>query len=218
MRKIILLSFVCLSAQVFAQKSFFGSDAGVDVANQRVHVEIYNQNSSPNPYGLQPFVSNSFFQNIVRPAAGIFYHLGINEKMGVRFKAQYLCLGYKNKWANPDRVEINYLYLPVTFHYSILPKFSLSAGPYLCFTLGGTRIYQQDITGVYHKNDNGLEFGVEYDVFKNVAIGTRYILGLKNIWLNDNIGQPYAGGSVGRTEYTNRALQLTLIYKFKKPS
>jgi hypothetical protein len=217
MGKIILLLFVCISSNLIAQKSFFGVDAGLDVANQRVHVNYYNYSytsSSSQPTPAQP-ISTFFFQNLLRPTYSVFFQKNFNEKMGVRVKAQYLALGYRNAGSDPDRVEINYLSFPVTFNYSI-KNFHLNTGVYLTFTLNGTRINGQEITKTYHKNDNGLLFGVEYDVYKNFAIATSYIFGLKNIWLNDKIGQPYLG-IIGTTHYTNRALQFTLIYKFKKP-
>jgi hypothetical protein len=223
MRKFILLSMVCFSTEIFAQKSFFGVDAGVNVANQRVHVNYtnnysYNYLSTPGqPFSPAQPISTFFFQNIVRPAFGGFYHKNINEKMGIRVKAQYLGLGYLNKGAYPDRVEINYLSFPLAFYYSITEKFHLNAGAYITFTMNGTKINGQEITKTYHKNDNGVLFGAEYDVYKNWAIAAGYIFGLKNIWLNDQIGQPYVG-TIGTTHYTNRALQLTMIYKFKKTS
>jgi hypothetical protein len=209
LKKTLLLLLAGASC-AFAQKSFFGVDAGVNLANQRVHEEYFQSVS----YGT-PMISTSFFQNVVRPSVGLFYQIGIGEKMGVRFKAQYLCLGYKNKGGIPDRLEINYLCFPVTFHYSITPKLGVTVGPYLCFTLGGTKVNGKEITSTYHKNDNGLNLGFEYEVYKNISLGANYILGLKNIWLNDNIGQPYYG-TIGETQYTNRAMQFTVIYKFKK--
>jgi hypothetical protein len=215
MEKIILLSLVCLSTKILAQKSFFGLESGFALANQRVHTEYYYQIINYNN-PLQPHVSTSFFQNNLRNSYGFFYHLGLNDKIGIRFKAQHLGLGYKNPLGDPDHLEINYLCLASTFNYSITPTFTVGAGPYLSFTLGGTKINGQKITQIYHKNDNGLVFGAEYDFYKNFAISARYLFGLKNIWLNDKIGQPYVG-AIGQTAYTNRALEFALIYKIKKP-
>ena len=86
---------------------------------------------------------------------------------------------------------------------------SLTAGAYLSFTINNTSydsgLGAQSITSVYHKNDFGFILGAEHDLYKNIGLRLNYIVGAKNIWLND---------VSGTYKYTNRALQLTLIYKF----
>src|SRR5262249_32180895 len=117
--------------------------------------------------------------------------------------------GYKDKNAPVDNLSIDYLAFPVVFQYMASKHLSFNTGPYLSFTLGGTKINNEDITKTYHKNDFGFSVGPEHDVYKNLSLAANYIIGTKNIWLNDQ------GGTV---KYTNRALQFTLIYKFRKPS
>ncbi|HTH54551.1 MAG TPA: porin family protein [Cyclobacteriaceae bacterium] len=208
MRKVILLSFVCLSVEVFAQRSFFGVDAGINVANQRMR----------NHYDNDPPSISIFYQNTVKPTFGIFYQYGFNEKMGLRLGAHFWGLGYSNINSFTGDVSINYLTLPLTFQYSATPHLSFNAGAYLSFTLGGSRFNNEDITKTYHHNDDGLVFGGEHDLYKNLAISVKYIWGLKNIWLNDTQTLPSIPPITIHTNYTNRALQITLIYKFKKPS
>lgn len=199
---------VCLSTETFAQKSFFGVDAGINVANQRTQ---FYQDSNPPSY-------SQFFQNTIKPTFGVFYQYAFSEKMGLRLNAQYMGLGYDNSNIQGRSVSINYLTLPLTFHFSVNKHLSFNAGPYLSFTLGGTRINNDDITKTYHHNDDGIIIGGEHDLYKNFALRVNYVWGLKNIWLNDALTIPYAPPVTIHTNYFNRALQLTLIYKFKKPS
>lgn len=202
MRKFMLLSFVCLSAEIFAQKSFFGAEAGINVANQREHFRILSQ----------VYSGTQFFENSVRPAMGIFYHRALSEALAIRLQVNYMGLGYSQSGAGKSNLDINYLTLPISIRYSANRKMNFSIGSYVSFTLGGSKINGEEITKTYHKNDFGFSVGGEYDVYKNFALAANYFIGTKNIWLADK-------DSFGNTfNYTNRALQLTLIYKFKKPS
>lgn len=202
MKKHSFLFFLTLiSWQAQSQKSFFGVDAGINVANQRVYVDF-------------GFGSNStlFFKNTVRPAFGVFYQLDFSNGLAFRANAQYMGLGYKADNATVSNLSINYLTIPLTLFYSVNHHLRFNAGPYVSFTIGGTKINNQDITKTFHKNDFGFGFGAEHDLYKNFALGINYYVGLKNIWLAD------INTSGGTIKYTNRALQFTLIYKFKKPN
>jgi len=203
MRKIILLLIVCSSSQIFAQKSFFGVDAGVNVANHRYVT---------NPSAYSPGPGPVFFQNVVKPSIGIFYQFNFYEKVGIRVDAKYLGLGHKNRFDSRYDVNINYVTFPFSLCYYANKHLVLNAGPYLSFTINNTNVKNQasatiPVTSVYHKNDFGFIMGAEHDVYKNFALSVNYVIGTKNIWLDDQ------GGTI---KYTNRALQFTLIYKFKK--
>ena len=199
MRKIILLSLVCLSTNIFAQKSFFGIDAGINVANQRQVVTYIPINQQ----------SVYFFQNAIKPSFGVFFQHNASDLFFLRAGARYMGMGYTDK--DPaNNLDINYLTLPLSLHYNANKHLSLSAGSYVCFKLGGTKSANVDVAN-YHANDFGFSFGVEHDVYKNFSLSALYFVGLKNIWLND-----VAPGMT--LKYTNRALQISLIYKFKKKS
>jgi hypothetical protein len=203
MKKLLLFPLLCFTSCAFAQKSFFGVDAGINVANQRDHV-LFTYSPIPSPNSQNSAYLNIFYGNTTKASLGFFYHFGFNEKIGLRLNARYMGLGYNSDVQN---VSINYLTFPLSLHYSLTNHLCLNAGPYLSFTIGGANLNGQDITKTYHKNDTGISFGGEHDIYKNFAIGVNYLVGLKNIWLDDQNGT---------FKYTNRALQLTLIYKFKK--
>ena len=211
MKKLIILLLVAYGSRAFAQKSFFGVDAGINVANQRT-VSKYTSNGATIINGV------SFRFNKVEPTFGFFYHFGLSETFGIRLNAQYMGLGYKAKEAGTD-VDINYLTFPLTFHYNVTEHLSFNSGAYVSFTLGGTKINNEDITKTYHKNDYGISIGGEYDLYKNFSLSVNYIIGLKNIWLNENATYPDPVLNIKvNSKYTNRALQFTVIYKFKKQS
>jgi hypothetical protein len=204
MKNRLTFLFTALTSCAFAQKSFFGVDAGVNVATQRV----------VSPYPGSASSSIMFFNNVVKPTFGFFYQYRVSETIALRANAKYMSLGFSEPQTNSfnftvkSNVDINYLTFPLTIHYHANKQLSLNAGTYLSFTLGGTDRANQDVTKTYHKNDFGFSLGAEYDIYKNFAIGMNYFMGTKNIWLNDQ------GGTF---KHTNRALQFTLIYKFKKP-
>lgn len=194
MKGILLLIFLSATTLTYGQKSFWGVNAGVNVANQRVRSSYGN------------LVSTNFYQNSVQPTFGFFYQHGVSELVAIRAGAQYMGMGYKN--SNASDLDISYLTFPVGLHYTGNKHLSLNAGVYLSFTLGGTKVNNEIITKTYHKNDFGISLGAEHDLYKNLALSVNYIIGTKNIWLDDQDGT---------LKFTNRVLQLSLIYKFKKP-
>ena len=207
MKKIILPILICLSAEIFAQKSFFGVDAGANLANQRINLTI------DAPGGTSH--SNSSGAIVLKPTFGVFYHRGFSKNLGVRLGAQYMGMGANANGIQALDIEINYLTLPLTIHYSINDRFSFNAGPYLSFTLGGTRLNNEPITKTFHQNDRGLKFGGGYEFYKNISVNINYVLGLMNVWLADTTTDNVTNTTY-HTEVTNRALQISLIYKFKK--
>src|SRR5882762_9980896 len=153
MKKILLLSFVCCAHCAYAQKSFFGVDAEINAANQRTVSQITYNGGPPLINGV------SFHFNKVQPTFGFFFHYRPSEITGIRINAQYMGLGYKAKVGTS--VDINYLTFPLTFHYNVTKQLSFNSGAYVSFTLGGTKINNEDITKTYHKNDYGISIGGE---------------------------------------------------------
>ncbi len=209
MRKIILFSLVCISSHIMAQKSFFGVDAGVNVASQRTVLTINSPGSTVH--------STSSGAVVTKPTLGVFYQRGLSKNVGVRLGAQYMGMGAKANGYQAKDIEINYLTLPLTIHYSIKNRLSFNAGPYLSFTLGGTRLNNEPITKTFHQNDRGFRFGVAYEFHKNLSVNINYVLGLMNVWLEDTTTDNFTNTTY-HTKVMNRALQLSLIYKFSKNS
>ncbi len=201
MKKIVFVLFGCLPWCAFAQRSYFGIEAGINIANQR-----FVQNAPS-------FIYHADTKNALRPAWGTFFHYNFGDHMAARLSAQFASLGYQSSVNSQYDVTINYLTLPVSFFYRLNKYLSLCAGPYLSFTINNTSYNNGQttvpITSVYHKNDTGYKVGAQFDIYKNWGLAVNYIVGTKNIWLDDFNGS---------MQYTNRAVQLTLIYKFQKKS
>lgn len=208
MKKCLLLSLSCLASCAFAQKSFFGLDAGINVANQRIlsYYEFANGTSNH---------SVAFQFNALRPTFGFFFQREFSSALAIRLSGQYMGLGYNYKGSFGADLNINYLTFPITLNYAVNKHLSFVGGPYMSFTLGGTKVNDQDITNTYHKNDFGFSLGMEHDIYKNLSLGINYFIGTKNIILQDKTTDSF--GDTYSVKNTNRALQLTLIYKFKKP-
>ncbi len=200
MRKIILFSLVSISSNLLAQKSFFGADAGINLASQRTALTINAPGGTTH--------STSSGPDVVKPTFGVFYQRGFSQNLGARLSTQYMSMGIKG-------IEINYFTLPLTIHYSIKNRLSFNAGPYLSFTLGGTRINNEPITKTYHQNDRGFILGGSYEFYKNISLDINYVLGLMNIRLADTITD-ISTNTTYHIKVMNRALQLTLTYKFRK--
>lgn len=207
-KNFFLLAVTFCTSCAFAQKSFFGVDAGFNVANERAVTKVTSN-------GTVLLNSVGFQFNQVAPTAGFFYHLGLSETAGIRVGARYMGMGYKNKADSVTSLNINYLTFPLSFAYHVNERLSFNSGAYLSFTLGGTKINNEEITKTYHKNDFGISLGAEYDLYKNFSMAVNYFIGLKNIWLNDTQALPAFGITIN-SKHTTRALQFTVIYKFKK--
>src|SRR3954471_3498796 len=165
MKKLLLPVFMVCSYCAFAQKSFFGVDAGINVANQRTVSEtVYLPDYTT-------FNNIAFQFNAVKPTFGIFYQYELSNPFALRLKAAYMGLGYNHKGdLGGGDVSINYLTLPVTINYHVTKSLTFLIGSYLSFTLGGTQMTGQPITTTYHKNDFGLSIGGEQDISNNFAL------------------------------------------------
>jgi predicted porin len=195
-----LVSFLCILESGFAQQTFFGLDAGVNLSTLRMQTTTSG-------------VSTVFYNdNVLRSSIGAFYQLGLSNKFSLRLGARYLGLGYKSETTyltTPPSTNIDYLTFQVALNYHITKRLQVAVAPYLSFTIGGTPINNQEITKTFHKNDHGISLGAEYDIYKNFSLGLHYYVGIKNIILNDSLN--------GVEIYdTNRAFQVLIGYKFRK--
>lgn len=202
MKHLLALSLLVsgVVAEVSAQKFSYGMDAGINIANQRV-VSVFFLGAGSNTY---------FYNNLVRPTVSFYSQYNASERLGLRLSLRYSGMGYQIVSPSTSyydyvdkKVRINYLTVPLTLHIAVSDRVSVNAGGYLSFTLGGNDLNGKTATTTFHKNDHGIQLGTEVKVYKDIAIGVSYVIGLKNIWLND-FGDSYI--------QKNRALQLTVSY------
>ncbi len=77
MKKLLFLVLAGCTSSAFAQKSFFGVDAGINVANQRAVSQVISNGTT--------VINDVVFQfNKVAPTFGLFYHFGLSETTGIR--------------------------------------------------------------------------------------------------------------------------------------
>ena len=86
MKKFLLFLFMVYGSCAFAQKSFFGVDAGINVANQRTFF----------PYNSTVGNQIAFHGNVVKPVISVFYQREISNKLEARIKASYAGFGFKD--------------------------------------------------------------------------------------------------------------------------
>src|SRR5437879_5059954 len=109
MKKIFLvLLLTSFSFIAKSQKSYFGIDAGINIATQRVSFPVGN--------GLDPYSTAYYYENIILPTFSIFYQYNVSNIVGVRANVRYMGLGYTLPQTNNSftyianyNININYL-------------------------------------------------------------------------------------------------------------
>ena len=128
---------------------------------------------------------------------GIYYSVGANGQ------------DYK---INHERVNLNYINVPIMLQYKATDKFYLEAGPQFGFLLNAK--YKRDIDGKGNTTDVsdnfkafnfGVAIGAGYQITPQLGINARYTHGLTDIVKNNH---PEIDGKT-------RSLQLGLSYSFK---
>jgi len=202
MKKIILISLVFSTAPLFGQKSFWGMNAGINIASQRVAQTV----------SYSPAKTVMFLQNIETATVGFFYQSHFSNQFALRVNSQYVALGSKTAY----ETDMKYLMYSLSFRYLPNPKIDLNIAPYFSFLLNGKDVSPGNIPidHTYSRNDFGFSFGGEYELGNHLAIGINYFVGMKNIQLRDHILDNQ--GNTVDFKITNRALQFVLIYKSKR--
>lgn len=207
MRNFALLSLVCLSSQISAQKSLFGLTLGLSSSYQKEVITSYGSY-----YGYSGNTAR-----ITQPTLGFFYQLSFAEKISLRVNTQLMVMGEDSDQLVRDEMDIVYLTIPVTMRIEMAKRFYFHGGTYGSWFLSGRSTTQTngyytkqiDADKTYNKTDFGLVGGFEYDLSRRWAINARYFLGLPNVWTND---KDYNG----TYKAYNRSVQLAMIYKFKE--
>lgn len=210
MKKYILTTvIVFVFTLTNAQKIKFGAKAGLNIAN----LTGYFPDSSPlTGFNIGVFgeikITNKF---AVQPEL-LFSTQGNKMKIPVLDISSVFLYSYDGKW------NLSYLNLPVMAKYYILDKLSIETGPQIGLLLSAKAKYssdkalpslntstaEYDIKNYIKSVDLGLNFGVTYDVSKNLSFNFRYNLGLANI-----NNEPMSSSNI-----KNKVLSLSLGYKY----
>lgn len=170
--------------------------------------------------------------------AGVFVNIPVAEKFSIQPELLFNQLGsksetrYRDSQGNQmvtiegnDKINLNYLALPVMVQYNILPQLYVEAGPEFGFLLGGkskgdvtitersgnftsyqSEEYSDDINmDRFNRFNVGIGVGAGYYFTPQFGVTARFTAGLTNI-MKDNFDAFKA---------RNNAFQVGVAYKFK---
>ena len=163
----------------------FGIKAGLNVST----VSNYNANSKAGFYG------------------DLFATIPVAQDFSVQPEVLYSGMGAKSKYDSSDKINLDYIAVPVMFQYNALPNLYLEAGPQFGFLVSAKAKDNNgslDIKDGLKTFDFGLGLGAGYYFTPNIGVNVRYVAGLTDI-VKDRIGGDSA---------KNGAFQVGLAYKF----
>lgn len=143
--------------------------------------------------------------------AGLLGHIHINNSFAIQPEVVFSIQGTAYKIAGVDnRLQINYINIPLNFQYMFDNGFRLQAGPQLGILVSSnleSNNLNTDLKDNYNSTDIGLTAGISYvKPSTGFGIDFRYNHGITNI------------NSTNVTNSYNRGLQLTLFYLFRHRS
>jgi opacity protein-like surface antigen len=207
MKKVILSTLMLCSIVGFSQNFKFGAKAGLNVARLNTNLQKIPGASSTQT-------------NVVGLNIGLFGEYKISDTFSLQPELLYSEQGGKATMdvlgqSLTQTLSLKYLNVPVIAKYFATKKFSIQAGPQIGFLLAATNKLDSSITGLPSSSsdiksdvnaiDFGLNFGLGYDFTENIAVSTRYNLGLIEIEKNNSNG---SSGS------KNKVFSFGIEYKF----
>lgn len=144
-------------------------------------------------------------------AAGVYYHIPINQYLAIQPEVNYSRIGakYKNEIVNTENLSttysntttLDYIQVPVVLKfYPGGSRFNFEIGPQIGFNVYAsnkakyntniageniTREVKKDISDNVEKVDFGAVAGVGYNITDHVKVGARYYLGLNDTFKSD---------------------------------
>lgn len=173
--------------------------------------------------------------------AGILVLYPLNDKVDIESGLYYSGAGtaYSGTIGSDDityRKQLNYLALPVHFHYKLSEKISAFVGPRLGFLLSAKVVNdaaqavldywsleeKEDAKDNYKATDFGLDFGLGYMVNEKIGVKFSYDLGLAKIATYDEysviealpLKSSLADSNSIVYDVKNRGIKLSLSYLF----
>lgn len=120
--------------------------------------------------------------------AGAYVHIPIIRSLYVKTGLQYTAKGVKGKGRENNRIDANYIELPLLLSYRYdfnrNTQLQVNVGPYFAYGISGEIMGNLDTfgdNGVLERYDAGLHMGVGLIADKNAYVGFGYEIGLKNI-------------------------------------
>ena len=175
MKKILLFTvFLSLCFYGFSQDVKYGIRGGFNISNLDFDA----------PYGLENKHRNSVY-------IGAFATIGLNKTISLMPEFQFSAEG-----ANEEKINLDYLQVPVLVRFRLSEKFHIGAGPQV-----GLKIHKFE-DGIRNFAYSGVA-AVEYKINLMLFADVRYTYGFSNVF------DEYLGVNA-----KNRNIQLGIGYKF----
>lgn len=136
--------------------------------------------------------------------AGGFVHIHISEHFAVQPELVFSMQG--GKINDDNKLNLNYINVPVLAQYMVNDGFRLQTGPQVGFLVSAEREIgdlEIDVDDTYNSVDFSWAFGAGYIFKSGLGIDARYNLGLNNISDDSDF------------EAKNRVFQVGLFYQFR---
>jgi len=186
MKKLLLgFTAICLAQIGMAQKTSFGIKAGVNIANLKGE-----DKNTDTKVGLH---------------AGGLAHIHLSRRWAMQPELLYSSQGGKVDILNStQKVNLDYINIPVLFQFMFDNGFRLQAGPQVGFLVNAKSKVGSSTTDIkdnYKTVDFSLPIGLGYLTSSGIGIDGRWVPGLSNI-------------SEGSSDVKNNVFQIGLFYQF----
>lgn len=173
MKKLFLGLSIAASSLVFSQQ--FGIKGGMNVSS--ISDDGYDDTKSKVGY-----------------YGGVFVNIPASESFSIQPEVIYNNLGSEVKGtvlgnSYSQKLNLNYITVPVMFQYKATPQFYLEAGPEFGFLVSADSktTWNNSTSTAELDKDNfnnfnmGVGLGAGFDITKNVGINARYVAGFSDI-------------------------------------
>lgn len=106
------------------------------------------------------------------------------------------------------KLNFHYLTLPVLLRWELTKNFAILGGPQFELLINASEKTDGNSQDIIHQTEErsiGFAIGTEYQIYKSVGVGLRYIHGFNNIGINRNSGEQ---------EFKFENFQLVIFYLF----
>ena len=159
----MILSFT--NAKAGGGENKFGITAGLNMAN------VAGDNASDNSMkmGLN---------------AGAVVDLGLSDNFSINASVLYSQMGDQSKASSSNKLNLNYITIPILAKYRLSSGLNFFAGPYLGFLMSAdykSSAGSVDVKDQVQSTDFGLHVGVGFQLEGGLGFNARYGLGLSNL-------------------------------------
>ena len=149
--------------------------------------------------------------------AGVFMNVPVSESFSIQPEIIYNNLGSEVKTnLYSQKLNLNYITVPVMFQFKATPQFYLEAGPEFGFLVSAdTKTTWNNTTSIsaeldkedYNNFNLGVGLGAGFDITKNFGINARYVAGFSDVT------KPSSDPSTN-AKNKNNTFQVGLNFKF----